>query len=50
MMNAMFEVPSDNEIRECIITKESVTGEEEPLIILKNDEIRHTVRTKNEIA
>lgn len=50
MMNAMFEVPSDNEIRECIITKESVTGEEEPLLILKNDEIRHTIRTKNEIA
>lgn len=50
MMDSMFEVPSDNEVKECIITKESVTGEEEPLLILKNNEIRHKVRTKNEIA
>lgn len=50
MMDAMFEVPSDSEVKECIITKESVTGEEEPLLILKNNEVRQTIRSKNEIA
>lgn len=51
MMDAMFEVPSNSEVKECIITKESVTGDEEPLLILDNNEIRRiSRRTKNEIA
>ncbi|MCI9079801.1 MAG: ATP-dependent Clp protease ATP-binding subunit ClpX [Lachnospiraceae bacterium] len=51
MMDAMFEVPSDDEVKECIITKESVTGDEEPLLVLDNNETRRTSRrTKNEIA
>ncbi len=51
MMDAMYEVPSDDEVKECIITKESVTGDEEPVMVLVNDEIRRTSRrTKNEIA
>jgi len=51
MMDAMFEVPSDDEVKECIITKESVTGDEEPMLVLGNNETRRTSRrTKNEIA
>ncbi len=51
MMDAMFEVPSDDEVKECIITKESVTGDEEPMLVLDNNETRRTSRrTKNEIA
>ncbi len=51
MMDAMFEVPSDDKVKECIITKESVTGDEEPLLVLDNNETRRTSRrTKNEIA
>lgn len=51
MMDAMFEVPSDSEVKECIITREAVTGDEEPLLILANNETRRTNRrTKNEIA
>lgn len=34
MMDAMFEVPSDEEVRECVITKESVVGNEQPKLIL----------------
>lgn len=40
MMDAMFEVPSDEEIKECVITKEAVLGEEQPKLILQNDEVR----------
>lgn len=40
MMDAMFEVPSDEEIKECIITKEAVLGEEQPKLILRNNEVR----------
>jgi len=40
MMDAMFEVPSDEDIRECIITKEAVMGDEQPKLILYNDEVR----------
>ena len=40
MMDAMFEVPSDENIKECIITKEAVLGEEQPKLILVNDEVK----------
>ena len=40
MMDAMFEVPSDEEVKECIITKRSVLGEEQPKLILYNDEVK----------
>lgn len=40
MMDAMFEVPSDEDVKECIITKKAVLGEEQPRLVLYNDEIR----------
>lgn len=40
MMDAMFEVPSDDEVKECVITKEAVLGEEQPKLILSNNEVR----------
>ncbi len=39
-MDAMFEVPSDEDVRECIITRESVVGEEQPKLVLYNDEVK----------
>ena len=40
MMDAMFEVPSDMNVKECIITEEAVLGEEQPKLILNNDEVK----------
>jgi len=40
MMDAMFEVPSDENVKECVITKEAVLGEEQPKLILINDEVK----------
>lgn len=40
MMDAMFEVPSDEDVKECIITKKAVLGEEQPRLVLYNDEIK----------
>jgi ATP-dependent Clp protease ATP-binding subunit ClpX len=57
MMDAMFEVPSDEEIKECVITKEAVLGQEQPKLVLQNNEVRllpekkKTVKvTESEIA
>ncbi len=33
MMDAMYQIPSDDTIEECIVTKDAVEGEAEPLII-----------------
>lgn len=41
VMDAMFEVPSDEDIKECIITEKAVLGEEQPKLILQNNEIRY---------
>ncbi len=40
MQDAMYEVPSDDSIRECIITREAVLGEEDPKLITENDEVK----------
>ena len=37
MMNSMFEIPSEDGVIKCVITKDAVDGKEEPKII-KNDE------------
>jgi ATP-dependent Clp protease ATP-binding subunit ClpX len=47
MMNAMYEVPSDEEIAECIITEEAAKGEEEPLLVTKDDEQRVLITDKH---
>ena len=38
MMNAMYEVPSDEDAVECIITEEAAKGEAEPILVTSNDE------------
>lgn len=38
MMNSMFEIPSDEEVARCVITKESVEGKEEPKLIMVDGE------------
>jgi ATP-dependent Clp protease ATP-binding subunit ClpX len=33
MMDTMYEIPSDDTIEECVVTKAAVDGESEPLTI-----------------
>ena len=40
MMDVMFTIPSDKTIKECIITRESVTGGEPPKVIRETPEIK----------
>ena len=40
MMDAMYEVPSDEEVKECVITRESVEDNGTPMLILNNDEVK----------
>ena len=37
MTDSMFEIPSRTDIERCIITKEAVTGEGKPELVLKNE-------------
>ncbi len=48
MMNAMYEVPSNEEVVECVITKASVDGKEEPLLISKDEAKRGVPLKKDE--
>lgn len=53
MMNAMYEVPSDEDAVECIITEEAAKGEAEPILVTSNDERREIIsdhNAKDEIA
>lgn len=58
MMDVMYEIPSDNRIEKCIITKESVEGTESPIIIYSDEEVtkrpitkkRHRIANDDEIA
>ena len=38
MMETMYEVPSRDDIKKVIITKKSVEGDSDPVIVLKNHE------------
>ena len=40
MMDAMYEVPSDEEVKECVITRESVEDNGTQMLILNNDEVK----------
>ena len=58
MMDSMFNIPSDESINTCIITKDAVDGKGEPKLLTSNDEtVKKTVakkaqkrRNDNEIA
>ena len=36
MMDVMYEIPSDDNIAECVITKEAVEGKEQPIVHYRN--------------
>ena len=36
MMDVMYEIPSDDNISECVITKEAVEGKEQPIVHYRN--------------
>ncbi len=48
MMNAMYEVPSNEEVTECIITKEAALGEAEPVLIADGEEMKQISSEKKE--
>ena len=53
MMNTMYEVPSDEDAVECIITEEAAKGNAEPILVTKDDERREISsesKPKDEIA
>ncbi len=37
MMDVMYEIPSDDNISECVVTEEAVTGAAQPLIVYKDE-------------
>ena len=40
MMDVMFTIPSDKSIKECVITKASVTDGASPLVIRESQELK----------
>ncbi|MCR5688195.1 MAG: ATP-dependent Clp protease ATP-binding subunit ClpX [Lachnospiraceae bacterium] len=44
MNDLMFEIPSDDSITKCVITKGAVTGEGAPLIVRKNDKVKQNLK------
>ena len=57
MMDSMYNIPSDTKAIKCIITRESVLGNEKPIIIVSEENVarkpiakRSTKKSKDEIA
>jgi ATP-dependent Clp protease ATP-binding subunit ClpX len=50
MMDLMYRVPSDDTITECIITKASVEGDNEPVIVYNTDEPIKKMSSKRKIV
>lgn len=57
MMDSMYNIPSDMRAIKCIITKEAVLGNEQPTLVLSDDNVarkpivkRSTKKSKDEIA
>ena len=48
MMDVMYRIPSDDDIAECIITREAVLGKEKPKLIMRDNmcQADQTVRTR----
>ena len=44
MNDLMFEIPSDDSITKCVITKGAVTGEGAPLIVRNNEKVRKSLK------
>ena len=40
MMDVMYRIPSEDNIAECIITKEAVTGEGQPTLIFRDGSLK----------
>ena len=36
-MDVMYEIPSDDNISECVVTEEAVSGNAQPLIVYKDE-------------
>lgn len=50
MVDTMYEIPSNEDIRKCIITKESITGKTEPKIVYEKDMVGRRLKNKGETA
>ncbi len=44
MNDLMFEIPSDDSITKCVITKGAVTGDGAPLIVRNNDKVKKSLK------
>ena len=44
MNDLMFEIPSDESITKCVITKGAVTGEGAPLIVRDNEKVKKSLK------
>ena len=44
MNDLMFEIPSDDSITKCVITKGAVTGDGAPLIVRKNENVKKSLK------
>ena len=44
MNDLMFEIPSDDSITKCVITKGAVTGEGAPLIVRNNENVKKSLK------
>ncbi len=49
MMDTMYKIPSDDSIEECIITRQSVEGQTQPLVVHSDDKIE-TIHDKLPLA
>lgn len=58
MMDIMYEIPSDNRIEKCVLTKGAAEGTEDPIIVYSDEEIvkkplakkKHRIANDDEIA
>ena len=50
MMKTMFEIPSDETIKECRITKDSILGLAEPIVVRSTDGARETKSVKENVG
>lgn len=47
MLNIMYEIPSKTNVKECIITKEVITGAQEPKLVLRTEEETAALKAKS---
>ena len=47
LMDVMYQIPSDEAVTECVITKAAVKGDSSPLLVHENDDVKRVPLPKN---